>query len=73
MGKNVHVVPHPEGWAELKEGNQRPSKLFDTQKEAIKHARQSAQNEKSELIIHSKNGAIREKNSYGNDPHPPNG
>nr|MDC2856665.1 DUF2188 domain-containing protein [Ningiella sp. W23] len=32
-----------------------------------------AQNQKSELYVHGKDGKIREKNSYGNDPHPPKG
>jgi hypothetical protein len=28
-------------------------------------------NQGSELLIHGQNGQIRERNSYGNDPHPP--
>jgi len=27
-------------------------------------------NEKSELVIHDKHGKIKDKNSFGNDPHP---
>ncbi|MFT9818182.1 four helix bundle protein [Lysinibacillus sp. NPDC056185] len=30
-------------------------------------------NQKSELLVHNKQGRIREKNSYGNDPYPPRG
>lgn len=28
---------------------------------------------RSEVLIHGENGRIRERNSYGNDPHPPKG
>jgi len=32
-----------------------------------------ATNQKSEVIVHRRDGRIREKNSYGNDPYPPKG
>ncbi|WP_409425918.1 DUF2188 domain-containing protein [Pseudoalteromonas sp. RW-H-Ap-1] len=56
-----------------KSGSERASKHFDTQAEAIQWAKGVAQNQKSELYVHGKDGKIREKNSYGNDPHPPKG
>jgi len=68
MGKNQHVVPNGDRWAVKGAGNERATKIVDTQKEATKVAREIAINQQSELIIHGKNGAIREKNSYGNDP-----
>jgi uncharacterized protein YdaT len=72
-GKNQQVVPHPDGWAVKSEGAERATKVVDTQREAIDIARQIAQNQQSEMLIHRPNGQIREKNSYGNDPHPPQG
>jgi hypothetical protein len=72
-GKNQHVVPHPDGWAVKAAGASRATKVVDTQREAIDIARQIAQNQQSEMLIHRTNGQIREKNSYGNDPHPPQG
>ena len=45
----------------------------ETQAEAIVIAREIAQNQKSELIIHRRNGQIRKKDSYGNDDFPPEG
>ena len=72
-GKNQHVVPHPEGWAVKSEGAVKATKVVSTQKEAIEVARQIAQNQQSELFIHNQEGQIRERNSYGNDPHPPKG
>ena len=44
------------------------TKTFDTQKEAIAAARIIAKKQESELIIHNKEGKIRAKDSYGNDP-----
>lgn len=74
MGKNQHVVKTSSGkWGYKSEGNKRNSRNFDTQSEAIKEAREVAKKLKSELFIHGKDGKIRERNSYGNDPYPPIG
>ena len=40
---------------------------------AERAARDIAINQRSEVLIHGENGRIRERNSYGNDPHPPKG
>ncbi len=71
MGKNQHVVKHPEGWAVRGEGNKRVSAVTKTQKDAIEKAKQIAVTQQSELLVHGRNGKIRERNSYGNDPYPP--
>lgn len=71
--KNQHVVPHDNGWAVQGEGNSRATSVHDTQAEAIDHARDIARNNQSELLIHGRNGQIRERDSYGNDPYPPKG
>ncbi len=73
MGKNQHVVPHEDGWAIRGEGNDKATAVVDTQQEAIERARDIARNQESELLIHGRNGQIRERNSYGNDPYPPRG
>ena len=72
-GKDQHVVPHPEGWAVQSEGASKPTRVFPTQQEAIERGRGIAINQQSELFIHNREGQIRERNSYGNDPHPPKG
>lgn len=72
-GKNQHVVPHPDGWAVRGEGNSRVTSIHDTQREATDRGRQIAQNQGSELLIHGRNGQIRERDSHGNDPFPPKG
>lgn len=73
MKQNVHVVPKEGKWTVERENSQRVSYLAETQKEAIKLARDLAINSKVELLIHGKDGKIRERNSYGNDPYPPKG
>ena len=72
-GKNQHVVPHSEGWAVKGAGNEKATAVYGTQYEAISHARSIAMNQQSEMLVHSENGRIRERNSYGNDPYPPRG
>ena len=72
-GKNQHIVPHPGGWAVKSEGSSRASRVFETQKEAIAKGTEIAKNQQSELFIHNRQGQIRERNTYGNDPHPPKG
>ena len=68
-----HVVPSGSKWSVRKAGASRASVIFDTQKEAIAKARDVAQKQKTELFIHGRDGRIRERNSYGNDPQPPKG
>jgi hypothetical protein len=67
-GKNQHIVKHPEGWAVKGAGNQKATRVTNTQKEAIDIGRTIATNQQSELVIHRKNGQIRAKDSHGHDP-----
>ena len=71
--KNQHVGPHARGWAVKGEGNIRATSVHDTQREASAAARKAAIRLGSEVIIHGKNGRIRERNTYGTDPFPPAG
>ena len=61
---NQHVVPHEEGWAIKGAGNEKYTAIFDNQKDAIERARDIAQNYGSTLIIHRKDGSIRDSMSY---------
>ncbi len=71
---NQHITPHPNGgWQVKAENSQRATLRTETQKEAIDRGRQIAINQSSELFIHNKQGRIRERSSYGNDPFPPKG
>lgn len=71
--KNQHVVPRDGRWGVRSAGATRVAKTFDTQREAISHGTAAAQKHGSELYIHGEDGRIRERNSYGRDPHPPKG
>lgn len=73
MGKNHHVVPKGKRWAVKGERNQRNTTICSTQKEAINIVRQISKNQNSNLFIHDKNNQIRELDSHGNDPNPPEG
>jgi hypothetical protein len=73
MGKNQHVVPHDGAWAVRGAGNERATSVHETQAAAIEAARSIAQNQHSELLIHGRNGQIRERDSFGGDPFPPRG
>lgn len=74
MGKNQHVIPHPDGgWQVKGAGNSRATARTTTQQQAINIARSISRNQSSELVIHRPNGQIREKDSHGHDPYPPKG
>lgn len=71
MGKNQHVVKNGKKWAVKGAGNSKATQNFDNQKEAIERAKEIAKRQRSEVVIHGRNGKIRDKDSYGNDPNPP--
>ena len=74
MGRNQHVVPNKKGgWDVKAEGAERATKNLPTQQEAVEAARQIARNQRSELVVHGKDGRIRARDSYGRDPYPPKG
>lgn len=61
MGKDQHVVPHGDKWAVKGEKNSKATSLHDTQAEAIKAAKEIADNQNSEVVVHRPSGVIREK------------
>lgn len=70
--KNYHVVPDgKKGWSNKKEGSSRPKSRHRKQRAAIDAAKKQAKKDGVEVVIHRKNGRIRDKDSYGNDPCPP--
>ena len=71
MSKDRHVVPHEDGWAVRKAGSERVSSIHRTQQAAINKAVPGAKADRAEVVIHGRDGKIRDKDSYGNDPHPP--
>jgi hypothetical protein len=67
-GENVHVVPSAGRWRVEVEGSSRARSTHDTQAEARIAAREIARRNRSELLVHGRNGQIRERSSYGGDP-----
>jgi len=70
---NQHVVKRDNGWAVKGAGNKKVTAIAPTQKQAIDIAKAIATNKQSEVVIHGRDGKIRDRNSYGNDPYPPKG
>jgi len=61
---NQHVVPHEEGWAIKGAGNEKYTAIFDNQADAIDRARDIAINYGSSVVIHRKDGSIRDRMNY---------
>ncbi|MDO4661469.1 DUF2188 domain-containing protein [Rothia dentocariosa] len=73
MPANVETYSEDGRWKNRVLGNKRASNTFDTKAEAQAKGREMAQKLHSEHIIKKRDGTIGERNSYGNDPHPPKG
>lgn len=74
MGKNQHVTQTKDGnWQVKGEGNSRATAVYPTQREARAKAIDIAKKQGSEMLLHGKDGKIRERNTYGKDPFPPKG
>lgn len=69
--KNLHVVPHIEGWIIRSEGSTRVRSLHGTQREAIETGRALAERNATTLVIHGRDGRIKSWDSYSRDPTPP--
>lgn len=74
MGKNQYVTPHKDGgWQVKGENNTRATIRTDTQVEVIQRAQEIARNQESKFFIHGRDGRIRERDAFGNDPFPSRG
>ncbi len=68
---NVWVTRDGDAWTVRREGAKRASSRHSTQRDAIAAGKETAKREKVELIWQGRDGQIKGRNSYGNDPHPP--
>jgi len=67
----VWVQPHhihDDKWQVRREGSSRASRVFDSQGEAATFGLRVARRERVEFLLAGRDGEIREKDSYGNDP-----
>lgn len=71
MKKNFHSVPLGKMWAVKKEGSPTPISKHQTQAASENKTRQLAKKSEGEAVYHNRKGQIKDKDSFGNDPHPP--
>jgi hypothetical protein len=65
--KDQHVISRGSGgWAVLRTGAWRASKVFSTQGEAVEHARGIARKQQAALYVHKADGTVMSKESYRN-------
>jgi hypothetical protein len=70
----VHITPRGgQGWAVIRQGNERATSLYSTQAQAAQAGRDIARRDHVEILIHGRDGQIRARDSYGHDPYPPKG
>jgi hypothetical protein len=70
-GGGVHTVPSPVGGGWWNERNGKVLSRHRVKRAAVAAGREIAKQLEEEHSIHREDGAITEKNSYGNDPNPP--
>jgi hypothetical protein len=68
----VHTVHRSGQWRNEVEGGEILS-VHNAKDEAVRAGREFARQRRTEHVIHNVDGAIAERNSYGNDPYPPRG
>jgi len=70
---NFWCVPNSagNGWFVQQEGNPNPLAVFDTQQAAWDDTQRRARAARGESFLQGRDGKIRQRNSFGNDPHPP--
>lgn len=71
--KPIHTTPKSGGKGWVNTAGGRTVSAHRTQETAAERGREIAKKNEIEHVIHRPDGRIREKNSYGNDPHPPKG
>ena len=60
-GNSQHIVPHRGKWAILREGNDKISYLYKDKNKSLNKAKEIAENENVDIIIHKKDGTIQEE------------
>jgi len=65
---DVHVVAGERGWRVEVEGQASARGTHPTQRQAWEQARQIAERNRSEALLHGRDGRIRERSTYGQDP-----
>ncbi len=64
MEKEEHVISYKDGWAVKTQNAKQAAAVYDKKEDAIKRAKEIAQNKGTSLIIHKQNGDIQEQINY---------
>jgi uncharacterized protein (TIGR02271 family) len=65
---SVHIEYREEGWAVVREGNERATSSHPTQSEAAENGRDLARRDHTEFFLHAQDGRIREHRDYRDEP-----
>lgn len=65
---NLHVVPHPQGWAVRRANGKRVSVIMNTQEAAQARALAMAEAEQVDVILHRADGQIKDHISPAHKP-----
>jgi len=65
--QRIHIVPHEQGWAIKREGQDKLQSTHATQKEAIDAGRDLARDDEVDLVVHRQDGTFRNVLTYTND------
>lgn len=71
--KMYHLAPNEGKWVVKKALEVKASKIFDNKVAAKIYAVKLARNDKTELVIHGKDGRVQDRRSYGDCPSPTKG
>lgn len=64
MEEGEIVRAHEDGWAVESKGAERPSNVFDAKRDAIKRAKEIADNKGTSVTVYKKDGTVQEKYSF---------
>ena len=68
MAKDYWTTKHPDGWQVKGAGNARATSVHETQAAAWNETQARARATNGEAYLTGRDGRIRERNTYGNDP-----